>query len=1101
MEVALYGISVAWGGVRALGKMALMGAAAAGTVRVFPDADRVEQALLDQAELTAFVDASSALTFAQLVDLLCTGMPTRPVSGLTARVVLWGVAQAMGPGPFGTFVEEPAFARAALELFFDLKSGCATPGQFQIWARELPPLRQPRARFLAELYQAFDKRMAALALADREERVRFAIRELNTKGLPSRLARVEALQLQGVHDFPPLRLELVLALAEACERAQVALRVIVPGAGSPYVDAAVDDFFAVIEKRAQSLSSLEVFKEDAISEERPLARVGAALFSPVAAGAVPCSPELLTLESYSTAREEARQLARRVRRLVDEGATPDRIAVAYPELGPEAEWVVEALEDLDIPARSRRGAPVGSTAAGRLALSLPLLVEEAFPSRDVARILSSRYAPEVSRGAPEAPARIFAWASVRDEDMGGAQGKGAYAARLGALATRLENAEDRGASAVRALASRCERLFEVVRTLPENAPPLDHLGRWWNALETLGLPKAIRRREPRVNESSPLGRATLRALARDQAAFEALREMASELDGAFRMAAVARSMTRRTFHRWLADASADFNLETHGPRAGAVQVLDVRELWGRRLDHVLVGGVVDGRFPGRGGSHALFPDEDRAVINRLASRGIFKLSTGDLEGKVPPPLAQGRLMFYVALTSALETTTITCARKGPTGQDQGPSAFLDELARVAGRTLEAVPHAPVPSLDEVLTQGQLRMRVALEALAEPSLRLTSADPSRSLLERTFASEGWFQDAARTAGMEEERLTFFSREDRPPGPFSGQISDPKLAQPLQDLFRFGPERPLSASVLNRFGNCGFQGFLSYGLKLEELENAGEDLDPAGQGTFWHKVLELLFPKLQAQGLLGVSVADLPDELVDQTLAEAAADMERSGHVGHPALWRLGRDRARAMVRRVLGRELKGLPFDGHSPAHTELSFGKATSPERWRNVALPTDDGTPPIHLEGKIDRVDSAPGSLGLVDYKSSKVAPATVQADRLLETEFQLPLYLYAARRAGSPEVRAAWLSLKTGDALEMGEVLAQGLDQSLDELLSVDPAVRHKVREAGGKNLANAVQDKVRQWRAGEFPARPDECRFCAFQAVCRISDRRLVEGGDHG
>jgi ATP-dependent helicase/nuclease subunit B len=225
------------------------------------------------------------------------------------------------------------------------------------------------------------------------------------------------------------------------------------------------------------------------------------------------------------------------------------------------------------------------------------------------------------------------------------------------------------------------------------------------------------------------------------------------------------------------------------------------------------------------------------------------------------------------------------------------------------------------------------------------------------------------------------------------------------------------------------------------------------------------------------------------------------MERSGHVGHPALWRLGRDRARAMVRRVLGRELKGLPFDGHSPAHTELSFGKATSPERWRNVALPTDDGTPPIHLEGKIDRVDSAPGSLGLVDYKSSKVAPATVQADRLLETEFQLPLYLYAARRAGSPEVRAAWLSLKTGDALEMGEVLAQGLDQSLDELLSVDPAVRHKVREAGGKNLANAVQDKVRQWRAGEFPARPDECRFCAFQAVCRISDRRLVEGGDHG
>ena len=60
------------------------------TLRVFPDGDRVEQALLEAAREEPFVDASSYLSFSQLVER-CEGarsLGRRPCSDLVARAVL-----------------------------------------------------------------------------------------------------------------------------------------------------------------------------------------------------------------------------------------------------------------------------------------------------------------------------------------------------------------------------------------------------------------------------------------------------------------------------------------------------------------------------------------------------------------------------------------------------------------------------------------------------------------------------------------------------------------------------------------------------------------------------------------------------------------------------------------------------------------------------------------------------------------------------------------------------------------------------------------------------------------------------------------------------
>ena len=93
--------------------------------------------------------------------------------------------------------------------------------------------------------------------------------------------------------------------------------------------------------------------------------------------------------------------------------------------------------------------------------------------------------------------------------------------------------------------------------------------------------------------------------------------------------AASARMSRRTFHRWLIDAARDFNLTARGPRGGAVHVLDVRELGDRAFEHVCIGGLTDGRFPGRDTPHPLFPDEDRIRVNAWHKRDVFRVGTGE----------------------------------------------------------------------------------------------------------------------------------------------------------------------------------------------------------------------------------------------------------------------------------------------------------------------------------------------------------------------------------------------------------------------------------------------------------------------------------------
>ena len=1046
-----------------------------------------------------FVDGSAYCSFAQLLERCQPGM-SRPCSPLTSRIVLWSCAQHLAPGPFGSFVNEPAFARSGLELMFELKKGMVSPRALAETAESFPESRRDYARYLARLFGRYEQRLKLLRLADPEDRLLAAFEALKSKGLPRSLQGLREIQIGAIYDWPPLRSEFLLALAQACERSGTILRVSLPASGSGPVDLAVDRALALVEKRGESLRSLEIMKWDAIAERRPLAFLGATLFSsePSSGAAAQALGPHLKLLSASGRREEVRVLARLVRERLEKGCAVEQIAVAFPELREEAEWAVEALEELGIPARIRRGAPLSSTGAGRTALSLAGILEDGFPAHEVARLLASRYLPELV--GPRSPGALLRLAGVRDNNVGATEGRGAYQVRLSALAARLEERSPQQSAEVRELMERCGLLIRTLEQCPQVSSATAMLEHWSRSLEGLGFHRVFRRPEPRGPEDTGFGRAILRAIAADQLAVEALGQLVLALKEALGLAATESSpWTRGVFRSWLEDAAADFNLAPKSARGGAVEVLDLRELVGRSFKHLLMGGLVEGRFPAAMTDSAVFSLEDRLSLNRALGREALPSSTSDGDNRIDQRVAEARLLFYLGLTAAEQEVVLSYARTGSRGQLQLPSPFFEEVERLTGVRREAVPLRPAPTIREVWNEQQLRERVAIEALIPLELRLEQPDASARRLARVFEDEAWWHEAEELAEIERQRLRFFSDPNAPPGPFCGGISAADVHAALQAEFCGGLNRPISASALGRLGNCLFQGFLRNVLRVEGPSTASEDMDAKDRGSYWHKFLEILIPLLRREGMLDRRLSDIPPRLVEQALDTASELQQKSAHVGHPALWRLSRERAQAMARRLFDNSHRGLPFEGHWPSDTELRFGSSEAVESWRQIRIPGCFDEADVFVEGKIDRLDQGDRSVGVIDYKSGAAPSGRKAIDKLLTTEFQLPLYLYAARLATQQPVDAAWLSLKDGTTVLLSSLLDAYEAQSVEDLLASDCNRRARLEKAGKKNLANAVHALIHKVRNGEFSIRPLDCAYCEYASVCRITERRLSEVGN--
>ena len=127
-----------------------------------------------------------------------------------------------------------------------------------------------------------------------------------------------------------------------------------------------------------------------------------------------------------------------------------------------------------------------------------------------------------------------------------------------------------------------------------------------------------------------------------------------------------------------------------------MHVLDVRELGDRAFEHVCIGGLTDGRFPGRDTPHPLFPDEDRIRVNAWLPDDPYPLADVD-DWPDEDPDAAGLGERVASLTARLSQVIGLAVELGDVPAGAVDLASIDEDPLVGSYHLAAL--APLGPAD------------------------------------------------------------------------------------------------------------------------------------------------------------------------------------------------------------------------------------------------------------------------------------------------------------------------------------------------------------------------------------------------------------------
>ena len=254
--------------------------------------------------------------------------------------------------------------------------------------------------------------------------------------------------------------------------------------------------------------------------------------------------------------------------------------------------------------------------------------------------------------------------------------------------------------------------------------------------------------------------------------------------------------------------------------------------------------------------------------------------------------------------------------------------------------------------------------------------------------------------------------------------------------------------VSPSGLESYLQCPFQYFGGKTLRLKTAPPRPEErLDFMTQGSIVHATLAEWYAHPQDIGALFESIF------------EAALEEKRIPQGYHVE-----------RLRNAMLEDLRAFAEDARWPrgafqSQTEQAF----------EFALET------VGVRGKIDRLDVSPdGRAYVIDYKYSAAQRTKHRLDD--QNLLQAPLYVMAAERAfGTRPDGMFYVGLKGG------VVYAGWSDQAVGEIAG-EPIPEGWLENAGRRTLR--VVEEIRAGRVEAAPSNLENCRFCDYRDVCRVS-----------
>jgi len=928
-------------------------------------------------------------------------------------------------GPLAGLRPESGLAGALAATLSELRRGEVPSGAARVAAGSVGGAAADRLGALARALDGFESRLDGLMVLDAPGAARAAA-EAVRRGVPlDDGGELELLLLDGFTTLTPGEWALVEALASRAHRTRFQLPVF---GDAPSLSAAAEPLLRRVEalhelsgRRQLEVSLCRV--DDPARADRPAALLAA--LAGLTAGGAGRAGELLALAGAGE-EGEAALAARTAAAFIDGGVPASELVVFAPSPRRSAPLLAAAFADEGVPFATGRAGALAESPAVAVLLAALGVAGGARDRRTLERLAASTYLVTSGLGP-----RLGRWLDASGAIDGRADPEASLRRRLeglgGPWAAREREALGRAADGLASLVAR-------LRPLSNDATASAHASRLTAFLDGSGLRRQAGQGEPAV-------------ATRDLAALSALEATADQLVRSLTM--LGRSGERLSTADWqrlLALAVDRASLPgAREPFGGAVELVAFSEAPGRSARAAILVGCAAGAVPAPPPAEPLLREAERQALNGLLRRGA--LATGAVRR------GESFHQLACAVAAGHERLAVLWPGAGPSGGGE-PSPLLVQALAVAGVALPGP--APAPSLAGARTERDALLAVAALARGGAGPAAMAALAGSGLAERAAG-------ALAVAAIERERREAVLAGR--PSPWAGAVSGAGLDRLLGQL-----PAEWSAHQLENLARCPFRFLLTTGMRLREAQEAGLDIDARDEGRLLHAVLERWVRGRAGRGAWPPSGGPADRAEACQVALEVFGEFERNGQVGDPAVWGSRRGAVLARLARVVEAEVgRG---DGLAPTLLEHQFG-GQSPVP--PLELTADGET--VRLQGRIDRVDAAPGRLLVIDYKSGADA---ARHRKLLDpaafgvTSFQVPLYLLAAGRALPDRAPAAtYLLLRSAERLAPVEGRPD------------EPA------------LARAVVEAVRRARGGALPIASRDCARCEFGAVCRFEGEAALVG----
>lgn len=544
-----------------------------------------------------------------------------------------------------------------------------------------------------------------------------------------------------------------------------------------------------------------------------------------------------------------------------------------------------------------------------------------------------------------------------------------------------------------------------------------------------------------------------------------------------------RPLSVKDFRILLESGIAEIKIGVIPPTMDMVTVGDLTRT---RLAHVKVLfllGANNGKIPSAAEPQGLFSARDREFL-KLADFEIAPTATENMYNQ--------RFYLYLMLNKPTDLLYITYAAVGADGGELEPSYIIEELDELVPK----LGNSDAPAIRYINSLPDIKWKA--QALRELSLQIRK-DPDEALL-GYFASED----------------PFVLKQILEAAYFSNAQTELD-AQVALDLY--GDVLSGSVSRYEKFSECPFKHFMSYGLRLEkrpEYEIAATDV-----GTIYHDALEKYSLAVEASDF---TYRDIPDDVsrdlalqcVEQAIEEMPSDIMDSSSRNEFFVKRI--TDVTVKTTDVLREQVKAGLYE---PDAYELEFRDTLSDH---------------VRFKGKIDRVDIYEADdvyVKIIDYKSGR--KEFKLADIYSGLQLQLVAYLKEAIRLYGEEhpgknVKAGGVyyyrindrfckdaeeamekyklsgltSCESGMVAAVDSTLEPGEDSMIVPVALTkngDLAKKSSVaNDAEFHNLMEYVSEKIEtissEIRAGNIKIEPyyeqernNACSYCEFRDVCKF------------